>query len=66
MSELLVTHLILSLYIIAFVTMGFGAVFIYVLHESKDFSNIVIFILFLIFLLTGNIVWRAIGLPELG
>ncbi len=63
--EILLTHLLLSLYTIGFILIIFGIVFVYTLWSSKDFSNSLIVLIFLLSLLIINLAWRIIGLPEL-
>lgn len=62
--ELFISHLILTLYIINFVLVGFGIVCIVTLWGSKDFGNGVIIIIFLLSILFINMGWLLLGLPK--
>lgn len=65
MLEILITHLIVTLYVINFLLVAFGIVCIISLWSSKDFSNSVIVVIFILGILFTNIFWRLIQLPEL-
>lgn len=63
--ELLMTHLIVTLYVLNFLLVIFGVICIISLWSSKDFSNAVIVVIFILGILFTNIVWRLLQLPEL-
>lgn len=63
--ELLITHLVVSLYVINFILVVFGVICIISLWSSKDFSNSIIIMIFLFGILVVNLIWRLLALPEL-
>lgn len=66
MSEILATHLLLSLYVCNAILVIFGVVCIISLWSSKDFSNAMIVVIFILGIAFTNIIWRLVGLPEIG
>jgi hypothetical protein len=63
--ELLITHLIVSLYVIDILLVIGGIIFIGTLWGSKDFSNSVVVVIFMLALLFVNMIWLLLGLPPM-